>query len=302
MRWKRGHKSADVIDRRGSRARKVGAIGGGGAILVVLVTLLLGKDAGNLLQRVGIGSKKSATTTDKRDGKRSGAKGSNPGASSTGKKGTDPDQELFEFVSFVLDDVQNVWTPLFKQQGQTYKRAKLVVFTDEVESACGFQSAATGPFYCPADMQAYIDLGFYKALSRRLGAPGDFAQAYVIAHEIAHHVQNLLGFSKRMRLEQRKTPKRKNDLSIRLELQADCLAGVWVNHTEKTGIVEDGDIEEALTAAAAIGDDTLQRKSTGRVRPESWTHGSSAQRVKWFKRGRDAGTVEACDTFAVARP
>jgi predicted metalloprotease len=288
MRWKRGHKSADVIDRRGRRARKAGVIGGGGALLVILASLIFGKDVGRLLQSLGLGGgtqSRTATSSDRGD---------------TG--GPKPDQELFEFVSFVLDDVQDTWEPIFEQRGDRYRRAKLVVFTDEVKSACGFQSAATGPFYCPADHQAYIDLGFYKALSKRLGAPGDFAQAYVIAHEIAHHVQNLLGISARMRKQQRERPADKNELSVRLELQADCLAGVWAHNTGKRDLLEKGDIEEALTAAAAIGDDTLQRKSTGRIRPESWTHGSAAQRVTWFKKGLDGGTVEGCDTFAVASP
>ena len=285
MKWKRGHKSRDVEDRRGSRVRKVGAVGAGGTLLVVLVTALLGKDAGDILQRLGVGGDK---------GKKSQPK------SQPLSPDKDPDRELVEFVHFVIDDVQDTWEPLFKQQGQRYKRAKLVLFTDRVDSACGMQSSATGPFYCPADQKAYIDLGFYRALARRLGAPGDFAQAYVLAHEVAHHVQNLLGYSKRMRLQQRREPAKKNELSVRLELQADCLAGVWAHHTSKRDVLERGDIEEGLTAAAAIGDDTLQKKATGTVQPESWTHGSSAQRVRWFKRGLQVGTVDACDTFVAA--
>jgi predicted metalloprotease len=277
--------------------RRVGMVGGGGAVVVLLLTLLLGGDAGQVLRALLGGS--SGTS----------APGTSPGARS-GADPADPDRELVEFVSFVLDDVQNTWTTLFGSEGdevtrghgEPYRRAKLVLFTDRVDSACGFQSAATGPFYCPPDEKAYIDLGFYRELSQRFGAPGDFAQAYVIAHEIAHHVQNLLGYSERMHSLARRDPDQTNALSIRLELQADCLAGVWAHHTAQRNVLERGDVEEGLTAAAAIGDDRLQRQATGTVQPESWTHGSSAQRVRWFQRGFRDGTIAACDTFAVAEP
>ena len=274
--------------------RRVGMVGGGGAVVVVLLTLLLGGDAGQVLRALLGGS--SGTSA--------------PGTSPGPRSGADPDREMVEFVSFVLDDVQNTWTTLFgsegdqvaRAHGEPYRRARLVLFTDRVDSACGFQSAATGPFYCPADQKAYIDLGFYRELSQRFGAPGDFAQAYVIAHEIAHHVQNLLGYSERMHSLARRDPDQANGLSIRLELQADCLAGVWAHHTAQRNVLERGDIEEGLTAAAAIGDDRLQRQATGTVQPESWTHGSSEQRVRWFQRGFRDGTIAACDTFAVAEP
>jgi predicted metalloprotease len=199
-----------------------------------------------------------------------------------------------QFVGFVLDDVQNTWAQKFAAQGRTYPRAKLVLFTDQIDSACGFGSAASGPFYCPADGRAYIDLGFYRDLSQRFGAPGDFAQAYVIAHEIGHHVQHVLGLASRVGADRRGA----ESGSVRLELQADCLAGVWANSTRSRELLETGDVEEGLRAAAAIGDDRLQRQAMGVIRPESWTHGSSEQRVRWFRRGLETGTLESCDTFS----
>ncbi|HWN68049.1 MAG TPA: neutral zinc metallopeptidase, partial [Haliangium sp.] len=279
-------------DRRGMSAgggRRIGAIGGGGAVVVLLLTVLLGGDAGSVLRAL-LGEGTSAPSTQ-------------PGP----RSGPDPDREMVEFVSFVLDDVQNTWTTLFASgdevtRGAPYRPAKLVLFTDRVDSACGFQSAATGPFYCPADQKAYIDLGFYRELAQRFGAPGDFAQAYVIAHELGHHVQNLLGYSERMHALARRDPDQQNALSVRLELQADCLAGVWAHHTAQRNVLERGDIEEGLTAAAAIGDDRLQRQATGTVQPESWTHGSSEQRMRWFQRGYRDGTIAGCDTFAIAEP
>jgi len=269
--------------------------GGGAAIVVLLVTLFLGQDAGSMLRSLlGQGTPGPVSSGP-------------PGQSAGLDPGSDPDREMVEFVSFVLDDVQDTWTELFRDngdwsRGEQYRRAKLVLFTDRVESACGFQSAATGPFYCPPDEKAYIDLGFYRELSRRFGAPGDFAQAYVIAHEIAHHVQNLTGVADRVHAEGQRNPEDRNALSIRQELQADCLAGVWAHHTEQRNVLERGDIEEGLTAAAAIGDDRLQRQAGGTVQPESWTHGSSAQRVRWFQRGLQEGKPAACDTFTVAEP
>lgn len=200
--------------------------------------------------------------------------------------------EMGAFVGFVLDDAQSQWEKNFAAVGRRYERAKLVLFTERVDSACGLASAATGPFYCPRDRKVYIDLSFYAALRERLGAPGDFAQAYVIAHEVGHHVQNLLG-----QLEHG-NDEGANRGSVRTELQADCYAGIWAHGTRQRDVLEQGDLDEALRAAEAIGDDTLQRASRGTVQPESWTHGSSAQRQRWFRRGFETGRIDACDTFA----
>ena len=206
-----------------------------------------------------------------------------------------PEEErLVDFISFVLDDAQETWMALL---GDRYQPAHLVLFTDAVESACGFAQAATGPFYCPADQRVYIDVAFYRELRQRFGAPGDFAQAYVLAHEIGHHVQNLLGTEGQMRRAQQGNPGLANELSVRLELQADCYAGVWGYATAERGILEQGDVEEGLNAAAAIGDDRIQRMSGTRVAPDQFTHGSSAQRVEWFRRGLQSGDPAACDTF-----
>ncbi len=208
----------------------------------------------------------------------------------------DPNDEQANFVGFVLDDVQDTWTAVLPRLGTPYRRAKLVLFTQAADTACGRGEAATGPFYCPPDERVYIDLSFYRALRERLGAPGDFAQAYVIAHEVGHHVQNILGTSERVQRAGR--GEGADGDSVRLELQADCYAGVWAHASKQRQLLEQGDIEEALTAAAAIGDDTLQRKSTGRVRPETFSHGSSAQRMKWFNVGLESGDPARCDTFS----
>ena len=208
-----------------------------------------------------------------------------------------PDEQV-EFVSFVLDDVQNTWEALFSEQNQPYTRAKLVLFTDAVRSGCGTGEAAMGPFYCPADQKAYIDLGFYRELKNRFGAPGDFAQAYVLAHEIGHHVQHLLGLDRRVNAARQGNSSSANRLQIALELQADCLAGVWAHSTQQRSLLEAGDVDEALAAAASVGDDRIQKSATGRVNPETWTHGSSEQRASWFRRGFQAGTLRACDTLS----
>jgi len=208
------------------------------------------------------------------------------------------EEALVDFVSFVLDDVQALWVDQFETAGMTYEAAQLVLFTDATDSGCGSASAATGPFYCPLDQTAYLDLGFFRELHARFGAPGDFAQAYVIAHELGHHVQNQTGVAAEVRQRSSEDPDIANELSVRLELQADCLAGVWGFSTAERGILEAGDLEEGLTAAAAIGDDRIQQQSGGRVEPETWTHGSSEQRVEWFRRGFDAGNAGACDTFS----
>ncbi|HMJ11427.1 MAG TPA: neutral zinc metallopeptidase, partial [Polyangiaceae bacterium] len=208
-----------------------------------------------------------------------------------------PDSELVEFVSFVLDDAQSTWQKKFAEKGETYRNAKLVLFNQRTNSSCGYGSAATGPFYCPGDERVYLDLSFFRELSQRFGAPGDFAQAYVIAHEVGHHVQNTLGVSQRVHESSRSQQRGPAGLSVRLELQADCFAGVWANATRHRDLLEKGDVQEGLAAATAIGDDRLQRSETGTVEPESWTHGSSEQRVRWFSRGYEQGTLEACDTF-----
>jgi hypothetical protein len=207
-------------------------------------------------------------------------------------------------VSFVHQDIQQTWEAAFPAQlGRRYRPATLVLFSDSIDSACGSSSAAIGPFYCPGDNKAYIDLSFYRVLHDRFGAPGDFAQAYVIAHELGHHVQSLLGTSERVhRQQQRLSEREANALSIALELQADCLAGVWAHSSAKRDLLDHGDIEEGLSAASAIGDDTLQKRATGRVSPDSFTHGSSAQRVRWFKRGLESGQIADCDSFATATP
>ncbi|MEO7965236.1 MAG: neutral zinc metallopeptidase, partial [Gemmatimonadaceae bacterium] len=202
------------------------------------------------------------------------------------------------FVSAVLDSTQNMWRKLAPQMGMQWRDAKLVLYRDATQTACGFGESATGPFYCPGDQKVYIDLGFYDELKSRFQAPGDFAQAYVLAHELGHHVQNLLGTSDQVRRAQESGGANANALSVRLELQADCYAGVWGARAAQQGILDPGDVEEGLAAASAVGDDRLQKASTGRVSPESWTHGSSAQRMEWFKRGFQGGDPKQCDTFA----
>jgi predicted metalloprotease len=201
------------------------------------------------------------------------------------------------FVSFVLDDAQQTWAGILQQQGIPYRHAKLVLFRDATTSGCGSARSATGPFYCPADEKVYIDLGFYDELKQRFGAPGEFAQAYVLAHELGHHVQKLIGVEQKVSALMRSEPSERNELSVKMELQADCLAGVWAHSTEQRKLLEKGDAESAMNAAAAVGDDRLQKMSTGRVSPESFTHGSSAQRTQWFSRGMDQGTIAACNTF-----
>lgn len=256
--------------------RRMAPIGLGGILVLVVLTLITGQDFLSLADP-GAGGGAGLDTT-----------ASEPYAAS-------PEEEtLVEFVSFVLDDAQDVWTQLL---GPNYQRARLVLFRDAVESTCGFAQSATGPFYCPADQRVYIDLGFYRELQQRFGAPGDFAQAYVLAHELGHHVQRLTGTEAEVRRAQQGDPSRANDLSVRMELQADCYAGVWGHTTSRRGLLEGDDIDEALTAAAAIGDDRIQRMGGGRVAPERFTHGTSAQRVQWFRRGFESGQPDDCNTF-----
>jgi uncharacterized protein len=221
-----------------------------------------------------------------------------PGTSAESGAGTktDTQADTVQFVSFVLDDTQSTWTKELSAHGAQYRRAKMVLFTDSTSTGCGFGQAATGPFYCPADERVYIDLGFFRQLRDRFGAKGEFAQAYVIAHEVGHHVQNLLGISDKVHAV--RGGKGEGGALVRLELQADCFAGIWARSTEQRNLLERGDLDSALGAANAIGDDRLQKQSTGHVVPESWTHGSSEQRSRWLKRGYDQGKMEACDTFA----
>lgn len=280
MRWRTGRRSSNIEDRRGIRISRAGLAGGGlGTIVLALIAMYFGVDPRVVMQT----SPSSSTVTS-----------SQP---------VPPEQqELAEFVSVVLADTEDTWHALFRDRDAGgYQEPRLVLFSGAVESACGFAEAAVGPFYCPADQKVYIDLSFYDDLRQRFRAPGDFAQAYVIAHEIGHHVQTLLGISQQVHNAQRRAGKAQaNALSVRMELQADCLAGVWAHHADRTrGILESGDVEEALNAASAIGDDRLQRQAGGYVTPDSFTHGSSAQRVRWFSRGMKEGRLEACDTFAV---
>ena len=278
MRWSPGHRSANVEDRRGGGGRFIRGAGGMGAgtLVILLVLSLIFKQ--DFFSLVGAGGAGAAPET-----------AAGPPAETT------PEEErLVSFVSFVLDDAQNVWQ---QELGASYRPAKLVLFRDAVQSACGFAEAATGPFYCPADEKVYIDLGFYEELQRRFGAPGDFAQAYVLAHEIGHHVQNVLGTEAEVRRARTARADLANELSVRLELQADCYAGVWAHSTAQRQVLEQGDVEEGLGAAAAVGDDRLQRMGGGRVVPETFTHGSSQQRQQWFRRGLETGRPDACDTF-----
>jgi predicted metalloprotease len=275
MRTEGERESENVEDRRGMPVKGL-AIGGGGvvAVIVVLVAMFLGKDPNGVLQQLPQG-------------------GGGSGAGGTAQ--VDPAQEpLRKFVAVVLADTEDVWADLFpKNFGRAYEQPKLVLFTERVDSACGMASAASGPFYCPGDHKAYLDLAFFGELKKRFGAPGDFAMAYVVAHEIGHHVQNLIGQSDKVHAAHDRVSKAEyNALSVRLELQADYLAGVWAHHAQRTkNILEAGDVEEALTAANAIGDDTLQKQARGYVVPDSFTHGTSAQRVKWFRRGFETGDL-----------
>ena len=257
-------------------------LGCGGLILVGLLALLFGEDPIRLLQLVS--SVEQSQVAEHRG----------PQAP-TGA----PGDELGQFASIVLADTEETWHALLASMGESYREPRLVLFSDSVRSACGLNSAAVGPFYCPADGKVYLDLSFFRELERRFGAPGDFAQAYVIAHEVGHHVQSLLGISDEVhRMRSRLSEAEGNAWAVRLELQADCLAGVWGHHAHRQrALLEPGDLEEGLAAAAAIGDDRIQRQTQGYVVPESWTHGSSEQRVQWFARGFESGDPEDCDTF-----
>ena len=277
MKWTRGTKNDDVVDARGKKSTGAVLAGGGVgvAVIVFVVAKLFGVDVSGLFG--GSSSSSSSSTTAPQE---------------EPPKGPDPDAELVDYVKFVMKDIQDEFALQFQRMGKPYTRAKLVLFTQAVDTKCGRSSSAIGPFYCPGDSNAYIDLSFYKDLRARFGAPGDFAQAYVLAHEVGHHAQNLLGLG----------GSRTNQHSVRVELQADCYAGVWGHSAAGKKLLEAGDLEEAITAAQAIGDDRLSKQAGAEVNPETFTHGSSAQRVKWFRRGFDAGKLEACDTFSVAEP
>lgn len=280
MRWNDGRRSENVEDRRGRRPAVLAAGGScGGLILLLILGLILGIDPQQLLQNLPV--------TEEVPVSRNAPAG-------------DPETErLADFVSVVLAETEDVWREQFQRLGKTYREPKLVLFSGRVESACGLAGSATGPFYCPADEKVYIDLEFYRELQDRFGAPGDFAQAYVIAHEIGHHVQNLLGISQEVHERQQRVDQREaNRLSVGLELQADFLAGVWAHHAQRSRkILEPGDLEEALQAASAIGDDRLQKQARGYAVPDSFTHGSSAQRMHWFQLGYQTGDIRQGDTF-----
>jgi predicted metalloprotease len=287
MRWRPGRGAGQLEDRRGARGVGVPlGVGGGGLGLLGLVAYLLiavlGGGGGGASIDPGLAPFPAAPTP-------------------TGQglpAETDPDLRTKQFVAFVVDDVQDTWTRLFERAGRRYEPTRLVLFSEQTTSGCGAASSATGPFYCPADRRVYLDLGFFRELASRFGAPGDFAQAYVIAHEFGHHVQNVLGVNEQVRAAQRRSPDEANELSVRLELQADCLAGVWGHSAYRERLLESGDLQEGLAAAAAVGDDRIQRETTGRIDRESFTHGSSEQRTRWFTRGFESGDVNSCDTFS----
>ena len=283
MKWEGRRQSDNVEDRRGAGGPKMAMGGGLGVLVILVVVALLGGDPMALLQQMEQGGGLPGVEQS----------GSAPGANAG-------EDELAAFVGVVLADTEDVWKTLFQEMGERYEEPKLVLFSGQVRSACGFASSASGPFYCPADRNVYIDLVFYKELKQRFGAPGDFAQAYVIAHEVGHHVQNLLGISDNLHaMRGRVSEAEYNRMSVRLELQADFFAGVWAHHADRMkGILEKGDVEEALGAANAIGDDTLQRQTQGHVVPDSFTHGSSEQRMRWFLKGLETGDLSQGDTFS----
>jgi uncharacterized protein len=277
MRWRGERESSNIEDRRGLGSKV--AVGGGlGTVVLIILALLFGADPRQLLDQ---------------------APDNGPSQVQSSRPVNSEEEELKQFVSVVLGKSEDVWHEVFRQNGREYREPTLVLFTDQVRSACGIAGSAVGPFYCPADEKVYIDLGFYEALRQRFNAPGDFAQAYVVAHEVGHHVQNLLGISDRVdAMQGRSSEVEANQLSVRLELQADFFAGVFARHVQNQGILEPGDIDEALRAASAVGDDAIQRRTAGYVVPESFTHGTSEQRLRWFKKGYDTGDMRQGDTFS----
>ena len=280
MRWRSGRRSRNIEDRRGMRISRKAKGGGIGIIVIALIAMYFGIDPSMILNQQGPPSVSTSSY-------------SNTNLS------TPANEKLVDFVSVVLGDTEDTWQELFRQMGKVYKEPVLVLFSGAVESACGFAQSAMGPFYCPRDQKVYIDLSFYQDLKNRYRAPGDFAQAYVISHEVGHHVQTLLGISQKIhKLRGRLNEVDANKLSVMQELQADCFAGVWAHHAHRTRqILEEGDIEEALSAASSIGDDRLQKQSRGYVTPDSFTHGSSKQRVRWFTKGWETGSISQCNTF-----
>jgi hypothetical protein len=284
MQWRPGGESQDIEDRRdegGGGGFQFGGlhIGIGGALILLILSFVFRT---NLFALIGGGPEESVPATSQPDPSRDAA-----------------EQPMVQFVSFVLDDTQKTWTQLLPEQANTsYRHAKLVLFRNYTQSGCGGAQSATGPFYCPEDEKVYIDLGFFDELNRRFGAPGQFAQAYVLGHELGHHVQKLLGIEGKVHQLQESDSSEANPLSVKLELQADCFAGVWAHSTQQRGLLEKGDVESALGAAAAVGDDRLQKMSTGHISPESFTHGSSQQRMHWFEAGLENGTISACNTFS----
>jgi hypothetical protein len=279
MRWTPGGRSDDIEDRRDEGGGGIGGvhIGIGGFVILLILSVVFKRDFFSLLSNTGVSTGQTVSQPDtQRDAR---------------------EEPLVQFISFVLDDTQKTWAGILQARGIPYRHARLVLFRDATSSGCGTAQSATGPFYCPADEKVYIDLGFYDELQRRFGAPGQFAQAYVLAHELGHHVQNLLGIERKVRNLQGQNPGAGNALSVRMELQADCFAGIWAKSTQQRNLLEAGDVESALGAAAAVGDDRLQRMSRGQVSPDSFTHGSSAQRTEWLQRGMSGGTIEGCNTF-----
>jgi predicted metalloprotease len=283
MRWTPGGRSDDIEDDRDQGGAGGGSIGGvhigiGGFLILLVLSLVFHR---NFLALAGLGGPSAGIQTSQADPARD-----------------QQEEPLVQFVSFVLDDAQKTWTQILSQQGISYRHAKLALFRDSVRSACGLAQSASGPFYCPEDEKVYIDLGFYDELKQRFGAPGEFAQAYVLAHELGHHVQKLIGVEQKVRAAQESNPRAANQLSERLELQADCFAGVWGHSTDQRKLLDPGEVREGLTAAAAVGDDRLQRMAGRTVNPETFTHGSSQQRMDWFQKGFSSGDMKDCNTFA----
>jgi uncharacterized protein len=303
VKWRRGKRSGDLEDRRASSGGGgFGGLGGGGfpipigrggggigTILILVVVYFV------FIKGCGDGSGGTGFDVPAPPSAQAPAQGTGEGSI---PQATDPEDKLVDFVDFVFSDVNDFW----QQQLDGYQRAKLVLFRDQVGSGCGQATSATGPFYCPLDRKAYVDLAFFEELTRRFQAPGDFAQAYVLAHELGHHVQQELGIEQEVRERSQANPDDANDLSVRLELQADCLAGVWAHSVYQRGMLESGDLDEGLAAASAVGDDRIQEQAGGRIDPESFTHGTAEQRSKWLNEGFKAGEQGACDTFAVDEP
>ena len=285
MRWRSGRRSRNIEDRRGMRVSRKVKGGGLGVIVIAIIAMYFGVDPSMILN---MGQQTNVSTSPY----------------STQSSTAPGDDQLSDFVSAVLGDTEDTWNELFRQLGRTYQEPTLVLFSGAVNSACGFAQAAVGPFYCPADQKVYIDLSFFQDLKKRFQAPGDFAQAYVIAHEIGHHVQTLLGISEKIHaLRGRISKVETNKLSVRQELQTDCFAGVWAHNANRARqILEKGDVEEALNAASSIGDDRLQKQSRGYVTPDSFTHRSSAQRIRWFRQGIKTGDISQCNTFEMETP